>query len=146
MKRIRLEIPLEPKCVFFKIIDEKAEAFSDVQLLKKLVTNEKTICIDAKVPDDISVIQVFNPVTDTETPIDKLYKALSLINDHNIDFKTFSVIFDDRDILISVNDGKVNYEPFIEIFESLRHKDWVIAISEVDDLIAGDLFWNFKVC
>ena len=145
MKKLRLKFPLEPKCVFFKISGEKTEIFSDVQLTKKLSINEKSVDINVTVPDNISVIQVFNPGDDTESPIDGLYKILSIINDYSTDFKTFSIFFDDRNIQIPVKDGKVDYNSFIETFESLKQKDWILAISEVDNLVAGDLFWNFKI-
>ena len=144
-KKIRLEIPIEPKCVFFKFVEGKIELFSDVLLTKKLPIQGRTIYIDLQIPDDISVIQVINPTEIFQTPITSIYRNLTLLHPHNICFKNFSVIFDDRTIDIPIVDGKILPDRFMEKCKALNFKSWALAVYECYDGKSGDLYWSFKI-
>lgn len=143
MRKIRLEFPIEPKCVFFKIVGEQVELFSDVHLTKPFDLQGKTVCMDLQIPDDISVIQVFNPSDTSFSPIESIYNALNLVNTHNINSKSFSVIFDDREIEIPVENKKINPDLFFEKCQHLGFKNWALTVFETDDFKSGDLYWNF---
>lgn len=143
-RQIRLEIPINVSRIYVKI-DQNGEVrlFSEKSFTHLLVPTGQMIVIEVTVPDTLTIIEVITPSDASLTPINDI--GISLIMWPYKDLESFSVIFDDREIKINVNDGIVDYDQFKEICEPLWWKKWALKVVTISQMQVGFLYWKFKV-